>query len=411
MSENPSGALRLLLLTLFYTPTVGGSINYIATLAAAAPADTLTVATPITDDPAAQRAFDASAPYRIIRWPPVYSPLFNSRWHKLVIIVRWTVHLLRLLRRQRFDALIVSGIYPLAMVAEICRLVFGVPFIILSYGEELSIQRYKEQQGRGWVRWVGYRMGMRRAAGHIVISDATAQTLRDFGIDAAQITRIRPPLAPPDTPPTADELASVRAQLGLEGKRIVLCAGRLIARKGQDHLIRAMPQVRATVPDAVLVIAGDGPYEDTLHALVAEQQVADPQMAGAIILAGRVEDRTLAALYALCDVFAMPNRTMPNGDVEGFGIVFIEASAYGKPVVGGNSGGTSDAIIDGTTGFLVDGYDIDAIAGRVVDLLQDDDLAGRMGVAGREWVHAELDPQQAAAQLFALVASISQRRA
>ncbi|GAA2244063.1 glycosyltransferase family 4 protein [Rarobacter faecitabidus] len=184
------------------------------------------------------------------------------------------------------------------------------------------------------------------------------------------------------------------ASLGLaDGTPIVLVTGRLVARKGQDTLIEAWPAVLASAPEARLVIVGKGPDEAKLRKLAATLHVED-----AVIFAGSVPWADLPGYYDACTLFAMPSRTRKGGlEVEGLGIVYLEAGACGKPVVVGDSGGAPDAVVDGETGFLVDPRDPADVAAKIVDLLQNPELAARMGSAGRARVERDWTWDQVAA--------------
>lgn len=176
--------------------------------------------------------------------------------------------------------------------------------------------------------------------------------------------------------------AQVRARLGLTDRPVIVCVSRLVPRKGQDTLILAMPRILRQVPDAVLLIVGGGPYADDLRKLAERTGVAD-----SVRFTGPVPWAELPAHYGAGDVFAMPCRTRRGGlDVEGLGIVYLEASATGLPVVAGDSGGAPDAVLDGETGWVVRGGSADDAADRIVTLLQDPGLRRRMGERGRAWV-------------------------
>ncbi|MFF4499317.1 glycosyltransferase family 4 protein [Streptomyces sp. NPDC001401] len=175
---------------------------------------------------------------------------------------------------------------------------------------------------------------------------------------------------------------AVRARLGLTDRPVVVCVSRLVPRKGQDTLILAMPRILAAEPDAVLLIVGGGPYEMDLRKLAQDTGVAD-----SVHFTGAVPWSELPAHYGAGDVFAMPCRTRRGGlDVEGLGIVYLEASATGLPVVAGDSGGAPDAVLDGETGWVVRGGSAEEAADRIVVLLGDAELRRRMGERGREWV-------------------------
>lgn len=181
--------------------------------------------------------------------------------------------------------------------------------------------------------------------------------------------------------PDPEARAELRERYGLGGRPVVVCLSRLVPRKGQDILIRAMPVIRHRVPEAALVIVGGGPYAETLHKLAHSYGVADD-----VIFTGGVPGAELPAHHAMADVFAMPCRTRGAGlDVEGLGIVYLEASACGVPVVAGTSGGAPETVLDGETGLVVDGNDVGVVASAVSDLLADPARAAAMGVAGRHW--------------------------
>jgi phosphatidylinositol alpha-1,6-mannosyltransferase len=181
---------------------------------------------------------------------------------------------------------------------------------------------------------------------------------------------------------------------GLEGRPVVACVSRLVARKGQDVLIRAMPEIRRRVPGASLLVVGDGPDRDRLEGL------ARAEAPGAVVFAGQVSEADLPRYYRAGDVFAMPCRTRRGGlEVEGWGNVFIEAAACGRPVVVGDSGGAREALVDGVTGLLVDGGDVAAVGGAVASLLEDPARAAAMGEAGRRRVERSFTWPRAAEQL------------
>ena len=177
----------------------------------------------------------------------------------------------------------------------------------------------------------------------------------------------------------------IRTRHGLTGRPVVVSVSRLVKRKGHDVLIRALPELRRRVPDAALLIVGGGPYRATLERIAREAGVAD-----SVVLTGSVPWADLPAHYDAGDVFAMPCRTRRAGlEVEGLGIVFLEASATGLPVIAGRSGGSPDAVLEGETGHVIDGTRVGEVARAVGDLLADPDRTRRMGEAGRAWVERE----------------------
>lgn len=174
----------------------------------------------------------------------------------------------------------------------------------------------------------------------------------------------------------------LRESLGLTGKRVIVSVGRLVHRKGQDYLIEAMSAIVQEIPQAHLVLVGEGPYREHLVKLVQKYSLD-----GYVTFIGRIQYAELPKYICLGDVFAMPSRSRFRGlEVEGLGIVYLEASACGLPVIAGASGGAPDAVIEGVTGVVVDGQDSAAIAVAAINLLNDPELATKMGRAGRDWI-------------------------
>jgi phosphatidylinositol alpha-1,6-mannosyltransferase len=187
-----------------------------------------------------------------------------------------------------------------------------------------------------------------------------------------------------DTDHFAPQPSSValRAELGLTDKKVIVCVGRLVHRKGQDTLIEAMPEILAQVPDAHLLFIGEGPYKDYLVKRAAALHITH-----VITFIGRIHYAELPRYICVGDIFAMPSRSRLAGlEVEGLGIVYLEASACGLAVIGGKSGGAPDAVLEGETGFAVDGTSPHDVAVVAIRLLKDPALATSMGARGRAWI-------------------------
>jgi phosphatidylinositol alpha-1,6-mannosyltransferase len=189
-------------------------------------------------------------------------------------------------------------------------------------------------------------------------------------------------------------VAEVRDRHRLQGRRVLLTVSRLVERKGHDMVIRALPAILDAAPDTIYLVVGGGPRAGFLRELAEETGVA-----ASVVFCGAVPDGELAAYYTASDVFVMPSREV-DGDVEGFGITFMEAAACGKPSVGGRTGGVAEAIVDGETGLLVDPTSTDDIARAAISLLADADLASRMGTAGKRRVVTDFQYAQIAERLF-----------
>ncbi len=201
--------------------------------------------------------------------------------------------------------------------------------------------------------------------------------------------------------------AEARTRLGIAADApVAVCVGRMVPRKGQDTLVRGWPRVLDEVPDARLLLVGDGPHRSTVERLVSRSGVS-----GSVLLTGAVPWGEMPAYIDAGDVFAMPSRTRRFGlEVEALGIVALEAAACGLPVLVGRSGGAPDTVVDGETGSMVDARDETALAGSLISLLQDREARLRMGAAGRRRVSADWTWHRAAVRLQDLLSAEADRR-
>ncbi|MEU2668472.1 glycosyltransferase family 4 protein [Streptomyces sp. NPDC007164] len=315
---------------------------------------------------AATAAFDAEQPFTVVRDPVTM----------LLPTPRVTRRAVRLLREHGCTSVWFGAAAPLGLMAPALRRAGARRLVATTHGHEA-----------GWAQLPAARQLLRR------IGEGT-DTITYLGEYTR--SRIAPALTPraaarmAQLPPGVDEKTfqpssggdRTRAGLGLSDRPVVVCVSRLVPRKGQDTLILAMPAILAQVPDAVLLIVGGGPYDKELRRLAEETGVGE-----SVRFTGPVPWEELPAHYGAGDVFAIPCRTRRGGlDVEGLGIVFLEASATGLPVVAGDSGGAPDAVLDGETGWVVRGGSVEESADRIVTLLRDPELRQRMGERGRAWV-------------------------
>lgn len=199
--------------------------------------------------------------------------------------------------------------------------------------------------------------------------------------DAQDMVKIAPGIDTAHFIPQPDAMAK-RIKLGLENKKIIISVGRLVHRKGQDKLIEAMPIIIKKIPNAHLLLVGEGPYRGHLEKLVTKLNLQEN-----ITFVGRILYDKLPTYLSAADLFAMPSRSRFFGlEVEGLGIVYLEASACGIPVVAGNSGGAPDAVLEGITGLCVDGTNVEQIASAVTEICSDAQRASEMGANGRNWI-------------------------
>lgn len=270
--------------------------------------------------------------------------------------------------------------------SRICR----KPYILHCFGDDIPY--YWSSR---WVGWI-MRFLARQADRITVISRYSAEKLRALGLPDERISIVYPAVEWFAMNTTAEYDPAVAHN----GRRMILTVGRLVERKGHDRVIATLPRILTRVPDAEYVIVGSGPDEARLRRLVQECGLGE-----CVRFVGSVPHEATRRYYERAEVFVHPNRQLASGEVEGFGMVFLEAGACGVPVVGGNSGGTPDAVCNGVTGFLVDPNNIDEIADRIIALLVDTDLRNRMGEAGKQWA-AQFSWDRAAKQIWNLSCSI-----
>jgi phosphatidyl-myo-inositol dimannoside synthase len=348
---------RTLFVTNDYPPRVGGIQRTLGALVDQLPPDRVAVFCPSWDG---GEAFDAAAPYAVFR-----------QSERSMLPTRGVARRLnQAIDTFGAEVVLFGATYPLAMLGPGLA-ARGTPYLAAAHGFEY------------WLSLApGTHASMKYATSRasrvpVMCSEFIARTVRtavprrvpvSVLYPGADVESFRPDLATDD----------LRERHGLEGRPLVVCVSRLVRRKGQDVLIRGMERVRGQVPGAALLLVGAGPYEEALRDLAASAP------ADSVFFAGQVSEQDLPRYYAMGDVFAMPCRTRLGGlEVEGWGNVFIEAAACGRPVVVGDSGGASEALVDGETGVLVQGANVPQVADAVAGLLADPELARTMGAAGR----------------------------
>ncbi|WP_344587670.1 glycosyltransferase family 4 protein [Actinomadura vinacea] len=371
---------KTLVVTNDFPPRPGGIQAFVHNLAVRRPPGSIVVYAPAWKGAA---EFDAAQPFPVVRHPTsllLPEPAALRRAGQI-------------LRSEGCDSVIFGAAAPLGLLAPALRRRGAERLVGLTHGHEA-----------GWAALPGARGLLRR------IGD---------GVDAltylGEYTRSR--MAKALSPSAASRMAwlapgvdeqvfyagagggEVRARYGLSDRPVAVCVSRLVRRKGQDALIHAWPRVLKAVPDAALLLVGDGSYRADLEKLAVSLGVD-----GSVVFTGSVPWEELPAHFDAGDVFAMPCRTRHRGlDVEGLGIVYLEASATGLPVVAGDSGGAPDAVVDGETGIVVEGRSVAAVARALSDLLGDPERARKMGRQGRSWVEQEWRWELQSSRLDALL--------
>lgn len=309
--------------------------------------------------------YDLAAPFRVVRHPGtlmVPEPGVDRRMRRLI-------------GEHQIETVWFGAAAPLALLAPRARDAGAHRVVASTHGHEV-----------GWSMLPGARSALRRIGeSSDVITYVSRYTRGRFAAafgPRARLEHLPPGVDTDRFAPDRAARAELRARYRLADRPVVVCISRLVPRKGQDMLIRAMPEIRRRVTDAALVVVGGGPHAGALHRLADECGVAAD-----VVFTGGVPNAELPGHYAMADVFAMPCRTRGAGlDVEGLGIVFLEASATGVPVVAGDSGGAPETVQDGETGRVVDGRSHGQIVEAISALLADPAAARRMGEAGRQWI-------------------------
>jgi len=342
----------------------------------------------VTADVPGAVEFDRAHPNTIHRLRLARVPWLRPE--SLFMYVKLFAKATMLVATRRFVAIFAGRVLPEGLIAWAVARLRGRPVLVYAHGEELT------NWGRGR-KFAIMCFVFRHADAVLSNSDFTRDTLVDLlGVDPGRIAVVYPTVDEDRFHPGVSGEAQ-RAKLGLaKGQALILSVGRLQRRKGFDSVIRALPLLRERGIDAHYALIGIGDDQAYLRQLAAELAVSDR-----VHLLGHVDYDELPRWYGACDVFAMPNRDIA-GDTEGFGLVFLEAAAAGKPAVSGTAGGTGSAIVDGVTGLRVDGEASDEIAQALERLLRDPAAAQRMGRAGRQRVLENFTHQRRVDELRAL---------
>jgi len=366
---------KVLIVTNDYPPRSGGIQSFVHALAGRLPADGVVVYAPSW--PGAPE-FDSRQPFPIVRHPgslmlPVPGVRDRAR---------------ALLAEHGCDTVLFGAAAPLGLLAPSLRAAGANRIVALTHGHEA-----------GWAALPVARRLIRKIGDDVDVMTYLAEYFRIrlaramSPEAAARMVRLTPGVDPAEFHSGAGG-SEIRKRLGIDPERpVVVCVSRMVQRKGQDTLIRAWPRVLASAATGdrsgqaspLLMLVGDGPYRPALERLAARAGVQN-----SVVFTGPVGWDELPAYYDAGNVFAMPCRTRRGGlDVEGLGIVFLEASATGLPVVGGDSGGAPDAIVDGETGYVVSGRSPADLATRLTQLLADPVGAAAMGEKGQAWIDRE----------------------
>lgn len=384
--------MKTLLITFDFPPIVGGISTVFANVWKFLSPERFPVMAPAVKG---SIDWDRGFPGRVIRRRlPVKDTLFN----KIAKLVLLFVYCPALLAREKTQYLlcgqpIIPGLIGLAM-----KRFLKIPFQVWVYGGEVVKFRNEKPV-------FGILLSVLKEADSVVVnSEFTRGVYLKLGVPAEKILTITPAVDTGCFTPGID-VSDLKARWDICNKRVIMTVARLSERKGHDTVMRALARLRPEFPDLAYLIVGTGPDEKRLRMLAQEVGVADR-----VVFCGAVADEELARYYNVCDIHVMPNRQVKGADtLEGFGLSFIEASACAKPVIGGRSGGSCEAVEDRVTGFLIDPLDADELAEKIAFLLRDPSAAQRMGQAGRQRALSHFQWKDRARALDEFINSRAQR--
>ena len=332
----------------------------------------------IREYPVVRVPWSARPSYRTLDAFPPSRRAFSLWWASRRIRQIQRVLLAQLSEDEENTVIIASWSLVGHWVAEACRRM-GLTYALIAYGNEL---RYPLPPRLDHVRIHDFR----HAHTIMAISSYTRGIVESMGVPTERIAHVAPGISGADhAEVTPQELSDLDRELGLGDRRVLFTICRLVPRKGVDLVLRAFAELKDAFPESIYVVAGEGSEGERL-----EKIAGDLDLDGRVIFTGAVSHRTKCALFERCELFVMPNRNLGDRDIEGFGIVFLEAGLHGRPVIGGNNGGVVDAVIDGQTGLLVD-TSTDHVPTRTAlrALLEDPERAREMGRIGKERARRE----------------------
>jgi phosphatidyl-myo-inositol dimannoside synthase len=368
--------MRTLVLTEIFPPTVGGSGRFFWEMYSRLPRDRYLIYT--ADTPAAAE-FDRTHDLNLVRRPMVIGDRGIRQYGSLKFYVRTALRVRKLVKREGIGLIHCGRNLPEGFVGYLVNKLCGVPYLFFTHGEDISVSRRSRE-----MTWMTRRV-MATARGAIGNSFNTRRLLmEEWGYPAEKIGVIQPGV---DTtryvPVDPDE--ALRAELGWGGRKVILTVGRLQKRKGQDMMIRALTAIRQTHPNVLYAIIGTGEEAPALWERAEAEGVLEH-----VQFIGGVSDERMLRCYQQCDLFALPNRAV-GPDIEGFGMVLLEAQACGKPVLAGDSGGTAETMDAPHTGRVVNCDTPVSVVAAVNELLSDPTGMAEMGRRGRAWVTERFD--------------------
>jgi len=368
--------MKILLISEIFPPMVGGSGRWFWDIYSRLPRENVVVVSGVADTVA---GVDESLALRCYRLPLLSSKLEIFSLPGLINYVRLFRQLAEIVKNERITSIHCGRGTPEGFLGCLLSKRFKVSYLCYIHGEELAI--YRNCREYNLLAKIGYNNSKRIIVNSFNTQREYVKYIPDY---SGEITVMHPGVDTTCFIP-AEKYHDFLELHGWINRKVMLTVGRLQKRKGHDHTILAMKVIAQAIPDILYAIVGDGEEMSCLKALVKEHHLEFY-----VQFLGKLDDSAMLSCYQQCDLFIMANREV-DGDFEGFGIVFLEAQACGKPVIAGKSGGTAETMVVGETGLLVDGNDPEEIAKAVIQLFRDGTSLSVMGSKARDWVISKFD--------------------
>lgn len=382
-------ATNILVLTDFFLPHTGGSRVYYYRLYSELVQKYPDRVTILTKKVLGWEEFDSRQSTSTLRIVRRFHPWPNWRYEQLPKFAPDLANVWWFARKNQVDVIHSGDLFPEGLVSVMVKKLLRIPFVAYCHGEEVTQIDYRRFQPK--MRDLVYK-----SADAVVAANAFAcANLIRIGVPENMIFTITPGVDTSTFAPRAADPA-LMTKFDLSGKVVLLSVSRLVERKGHSQVLKALGRVRDVVPEFHYLIVGDGPEREKIEHLIAELGL-EPHVS----MVGKVLATELTDFYNLCDLFVLANRDI-DGDLEGFGMVFLEANACAKAVLGGRTGGTSEAVIENSTGLLVDPESIDEIASALKTLMSQPELRKRFGANGLQRARADFAWPKRAEQLRAV---------
>lgn len=374
---------KTLLITLDFPPNIGGVAYHLSSLCSHLPAKSIIVLTP----PAAQsKEFDHRQKYKIIRKKILTSfPLIWPRWLLFVFKA------ISVIKKEKIETILVGQILPIGTIAFIVKKLLGIPYIISSYAMDITMLHKMRRR-----KMLASRI-LSQAKKIITISLFTKKELIKLGVPRKSIEIISPAT---DIQNRKSSISSrgVRRRFGLEDKLVLFSLGRLVKRKGHDTVLKSLPKVLESFSNLIYLIGSEGPYFEDLKELVRELKIEEN-----VKFCGLIPEEEIPAFYQAADIFIMISRELENLDTEGFGIVYLEAGIFAKPVIAGQSGGVKDVVRHNYNGLLVNPESPQETSAAIIKLIDNKSLRLELGINGQKMVENNFSWPLRANQLLKLL--------